>query len=628
MSNVPSGQYVLFARATDDAGAQTTSQPVVITVTSVGDVAVPAVVGLTQVDASAAIAAAGLAVGTVSSANSGSVAAGRIISESPVAGAMVAAGSSVALVVSLGPAGVTVPNVVGQTQASATAALTGAGLTAGAVSTATSTTIASGSVISQAPAAGTSVASGTSVALVVSLGPPITLPTPWLSQDIGAVGRAGTASFANATGTYSVTGAGADIWGTADAFRFVYQPFSGDGQIVARVASVQNTNAWVKAGVMIRGDLTPGSAQAMMMVTPGKGNNFQRRLTNGGVSTGTAGALVTAPYWVKLTRAGNTVTASQSADGATWSTVGTATLAMGANALVGLAVSSHSTTVVATATFDQVSVSAGPPPVDPPPVVGVTVPNVVGQPQADAVAALVGVGLSAGAVTTATSTTVGAGRVISQNPPAATVVAPGASVSLVVSSGSGYLPDPGLPAPWLTQDVGTVGLAGSATFQAGTGTYSVTGAGADIWGTADAFRFVYQPLSGDGQIVARVATVQNTNAWVKAGVMIRTALTSDSAQAMMMVTPGKGNNFQRRSAAGGVSTSTAGALVTAPYWVKLTRAGTTITAYQSADGVAWSLVGTATVALPTQVLVGLAVSSHSTTTRATATFDQVAVNFP
>ena len=181
-------------------------------------------------------------------------------------------------------------------------------------------------------------------------------------------------------------------------------------------------------------------------------------------------------------------------------------------------------------------------------------PNVVGQPQADAVATLVGVGLSAGAVTTATSTTVAAGRVISQNPPAATVVAPGASVSLVVSSGSGTVPDPGLPAPWLTQDVGTVGLAGSATFQAGTGTYSVTGAGADIWGTADAFRFVYQPLSGDGQIVARVATVQNTNAWVKAGVMIRTALTSDSAQAMMMVTPGKGNNFQRRTAAGGVST--------------------------------------------------------------------------
>ena len=150
------------------------------------------------------------------------MAAGRIISESPVAGAMVAAGSSVALVVSLGPAGVTVPNVVGQTQACGDRGTHRRGTDHSVLSRRRRAPRSqAGSVISQTPAAGTSVAPGTSVALVVSLGPPMTLPTPWLSQDIGAVGRAGTASFATATGTYSVTGAGADIWGTADAFRFV-----------------------------------------------------------------------------------------------------------------------------------------------------------------------------------------------------------------------------------------------------------------------------------------------------------------------------------------------------------------------------------------------------------------------
>ena len=113
------------------------------------------------------------------------------------------------------------------------------------------------------------------------------VPAPWLTQDIGAVGVAGRASFDSSSATYTVAGAGADIWGAADAFRYVYQPLAGDGQIVARVASVQNTNVWVKAGVMIRGDLTPGSPQAMMMVTPGKGNNFQRRLVAGGTSTST-----------------------------------------------------------------------------------------------------------------------------------------------------------------------------------------------------------------------------------------------------------------------------------------------------------------------------------------------------
>jgi regulation of enolase protein 1 (concanavalin A-like superfamily) len=196
----------------------------------------------------------------------------------------------------------------------------------------------------------------------VSIGPvagPGPLPSPWTTQDVGSVGRAGAATFDSTSSAFSVSGAGADIWGTADAFRYVYQPLVGDSQIVARVVSVQNTNAWVKAGVMVRADLTPGSAQATMMVTPGKGNNFQRRQTTGGSSVGTAGLLVTAPYWVKLTRAGATVTAYQSADGVSWSLVGTDTINLPSSALVGLVVSSHSTSTLATATFDSVSVTGG-----------------------------------------------------------------------------------------------------------------------------------------------------------------------------------------------------------------------------------------------------------------------------
>jgi hypothetical protein len=95
---------------------------------------------------------------------------------------------------------------------------------------------------------------------------------------------------------------------------------------------------------MIRADLTPGAPQGWMMVTPGKGNNFQRRVLGGGISIGTAGAVGTAPYWVKLTRSGNTITVFESANGTTWSTVGIATIALPATAIVGLAVSSHSAT--------------------------------------------------------------------------------------------------------------------------------------------------------------------------------------------------------------------------------------------------------------------------------------------
>jgi hypothetical protein len=71
-----------------------------------------------------------------------------------------------------GAAQVTVPNVVGDTQAAATTAITGAGLTVGTATQQLSSTVASGHVISESPVASTSVASGSAVALVVSIGPP------------------------------------------------------------------------------------------------------------------------------------------------------------------------------------------------------------------------------------------------------------------------------------------------------------------------------------------------------------------------------------------------------------------------------------------------------------------------
>ena len=56
------------------------------------------------------------------------------------------------------------------------------------------------------------------------------LPTGWLDGDVGSVGTAGTATYSN--GTFTVQGAGSQIYGSADAFHFAYQPLSGDGSIV------------------------------------------------------------------------------------------------------------------------------------------------------------------------------------------------------------------------------------------------------------------------------------------------------------------------------------------------------------------------------------------------------------
>src|SRR5438067_1945092 len=138
-------------------------------------VPVPNVVGQTQAAATSAITSAGLTAGTVTQQSSTTVASGNVISESPAAGTSVASGSAVNLVVSSGapaPAQVAVPNVVGQTEAAATSAISAAALTVGAVTQQSSTTVASGNVISESPAAGTSVASGAAVSLVVSSGAP------------------------------------------------------------------------------------------------------------------------------------------------------------------------------------------------------------------------------------------------------------------------------------------------------------------------------------------------------------------------------------------------------------------------------------------------------------------------
>jgi len=179
-----------------------------------------------------------------------------------------------------------------------------------------------------------------------------------------------------------------------------------------------------------------------------------------------------------------------------------------------------------------------------------------------------------------------------------------------------------LPSGWTDADVGSVGLAGDASY--GGATFSVSGSGADIWGSADAFHFASQSMTGDGELVARVASVANVNSWTKAGVMIRGSLAANAPFALMLVSPGKGTAFQYRASAGAAAASAAGPAVHAPYWVRIVRAGSTITGYTSSNGASWTMAGRATIAMPATVRIGLAVSSHDNSRLATATFDGVA----
>ena len=127
---------------------------------------------------------------------------------------------------------------------------------------------------------------------------------------------------------------------------------------MTRVASVQHTADWTKAGVMMRESLAAGSRNAMMLVSAAKGLAFQRRTSTNGASVSTSGLAGAAPMWVKLTRAGNTITAFRSTDGASWTTVGSDTMTMASTIYVGLAVTSHLLGAPATATFASTAVTA------------------------------------------------------------------------------------------------------------------------------------------------------------------------------------------------------------------------------------------------------------------------------
>jgi len=371
------------------------------------------------------------------------------------------------------------------------------------------------------------------------------LPSGWVSQDIGSPAAGGSAS--ESDGTWTITGSGTNIWGTADQFHFAHRLVNGDVDISACITDLETPDSNAKAGVMIRDALTGNSRNAFSLMSPALGMAFQRRTAPGGRTVRRIGGSGQTPLWVRLVREGNLFTSYLSDDGDSWTNVGSATINMPATAYVGLAVTSRAAGQTASATFTHLRVA------------------------------------------TATS----------------------------------------LPSPWLNRDVGTPALAGAATES--DGTFSVTGAGLDIWGASDQFHFVYQPAQGDVEIVARVGSLQESHPWSKAGVMIRASLTGDSPHAFMLASAANGWGFQRRRETSGRSYHTAGPAgpegVT-PGWVRLVREGDLFSAYYSDDGTNWSLVASDTIALPSAVYVGLAVTSHNAAATTTATFDNVTVQAP
>jgi fibronectin type 3 domain-containing protein len=166
-----------------------------------------------------------------------------------------------------------------------------------------------------------------------------------------------------------------------------------------------------------------------------------------------------------------------------------------------------------------------------------------------------------------------------------------------------------LPSPWQTQSIAVTGGGGNYS---GT-TYSIEGTGTDVAGTSDQFQYIYQTGGTGCSIVAKVTALQNTNAAAKVGVMIRETLNANSTHASAILFPASGGGaLLWRTTTGGTASSTTVSGIAAPYWLKVTRSGSTFTAYSSSNGTTWTQMGAAqTITMASSVYIGLIDCSHT-----------------
>jgi hypothetical protein len=183
------------------------------------------------------------------------------------------------------------------------------------------------------------------------------------------------------------------------------------------------------------------------------------------------------------------------------------------------------------------------------------------------------------------------------------------------------------PTGWTCGDIGAATPTGTQALNGAT--WTIQGGGGDIWGTADSFHYVWQTLAADGSVSAEVTSQTNTSGWAKAGVMLRASNAANAPFYAVYITPGNGLAVQYRATAGSSAADAvkvAGSV--APLYLKVTRTGTTFSAFTSPDGVTWTLVAGSTESLPNlsgSLLAGMAVTSHNSVTLSTVVFKAVAI---
>ena len=193
---------------------------------------------------------------------------------------------------------------------------------------------------------------------------------------------------------------------------------------------------------------------------------------------------------------------------------------------------------------------------------------------------------------------------------------------------------PASAAEWISSDVGSTGVAGTAVKDAGV--WTVRGAGSDIWGTEDSFQYLHKPAAqGRAHIDVRLDDLSNTHPFAKAGLMVRGSLDPNAAAVILSVKPNNEIEFMHRPTAGAQMIYDGGTVVSLPVWLQLSwnllggsdnGQGTyELTAAFSPDGRTWTTIGRVLMSLGppccASMEAGVAVLSHDPGQLNTAHFE-------
>lgn len=163
----------------------------------------------------------------------------------------------------------------------------------------------------------------------------------------------------------------------------------------------------------------------------------------------------------------------------------------------------------------------------------------------------------------------------------------------------------GLPKPWLSGDLGEVRRPGGAELRGGA--FRVRSAGTNAAGTADACHWVFQPVADRCEVVARISKVQRTDPWARAGLMMRESLDPGARNVFVSVSAARGGVFHLREVTRGETEVSLARDVTVPIWLKLKREGDDFLAFNSRNGMQWTLVERTNLRMARNYYAGLAV---------------------